>query len=161
MDKPKKPKKRQELFMMRVASNDGVMQPADGFSRDRIQAKKYVKNDLIAITIRKTRKPWYHRKAHLFCRMVTENIEGFAGLGAHDCLKRIQLEGNIYCEVIHLNMPGIGPVEYKIPASISFDSMDEGEFEDLYKKLCQHISDTYWPSLSKDQIERMAELMPD
>lgn len=160
MDKIKKPKKRQELFMMRMGPNES-MTPADGFSKERIRAKGYHNGDLVAITAQKTRKPWYHRKAHALCRVVTENIPGFENLGAHQCLKRLQLEGNIYTETIHLIMPGIGPVEYRIPESIAFDNMDQGEFEDLYKRLCDYISQTYWPSLTPEQVEVLAGFMPD
>lgn len=145
--------------MMRIIK-DG-MRPADQYTIDRLRAKKYRINDLISITIRKTRKYWFHKKVHLFCRLVAQNVDGFSLMGAHSVLKKIQLEADIACESIMLNMPGIGPVSYRIPASVSFDDMDQGEFEEVYSRLCEYVSKTYWPGCSPEEIERMAGMMND
>lgn len=36
-------------------------------------------------------------------------------------------------------------------------SMEQGEFFELMKSLCRHIAETYWPHLTPEQVQEMAE----
>ena len=45
--------------------------------------------------------------------------------------------------------------------SLSFESMDEGEFKETIRAMSEYIARTYWPSLTPQQIEQMAEAMPE
>ena len=45
------------------------------------------------------------------------------------------------------------------PRSMSFDTMDESEFHEAARSICRFIASRYWPSLTADAIERMAETM--
>ena len=78
-------------------------------------------------------------------------------MDAHTALKRIQLEGCIACDQISLNLPDVGVVIAKVPRSLSFESMDETEYREVAKLMCRYISERYWPSLTPDQVEVMAE----
>lgn len=44
---------------------------------------------------------------------------------------------------------------YPLPAEI--DNMDEGEFHETARAMCRFIAEKYWPSLTAEQIEQMAE----
>lgn len=48
-----------------------------------------------------------------------------------------------------------------IPRSMSFESMENGEFRQVIAGICSHVSKTYWTSLSPEQIEAMADAMVD
>lgn len=142
--------------MMRF--KDGGFFPADNWTNERIRLKGYKSGDLTAHNIKKHRKYWHHKKVHKFCVLLSRNVDEFKNIDAHNILKRIQLEADIYCEHIMLKMPQFGPVEYRQAVSISFDSLDQGEFEDLFKQLCDYVAEKYWPDMNKEQVERMADM---
>lgn len=48
-----------------------------------------------------------------------------------------------------------------IPRSLSYESMDQSEFNAVVTAICAHVSKTYWPSLTPEQIEAMADAMVD
>lgn len=50
-------------------------------------------------------------------------------------------------------------IPQRIPRSLSFESMQEPEFKAVVAGLCHHVSMTYWPSLTAEQIEAMADAM--
>ena len=60
-----------------------------------------------------------------------------------------------------VKVPEIGFVEVRTPRSLSFASMDEGDFKITFKGLARYIAAEYWPSLTEEQIEEMSEVMPD
>lgn len=153
--KSKKPKP--ERFLMIVQK--GGLRPADGYTEAQLRRKNYRIGDEVTIEIKKARIGWYHRKVHLFGDMVAQNIEAFAGLDAHSVLKRLQVEGNIGCDEMSIIFPGIGPCVYRIPQSLSYENMEQGQFEILYQQFCEYVRKTYWPELTDYQIADMADLM--
>lgn len=165
----KKPTRKPEVFMYRIVNEHGGMQPADRFSYERMLDKNYRKGDLCAITVRKPRALWQHKKAHILGRMVGENIPSFeifvnkrtGRADGHKVLKRLQIESGVACESMMIMVPNVGMVESRIPITMAFDSMDQGDFEEFYSQICEHVSKVYWPGLTKEKIEEMERLMPD
>ena len=106
-------------------------------------------------------------------------------MDAHKVIKRLQLEGNIYCDEIAIKpysilivdsiLKAVKPILdlfglklsddslliIRIPISLSFDSMDEAEYHDCAKRICRLIAERYWPNLEPLQIEEMAGAMVD
>lgn len=150
-------KRRREKLMFRVGK--GVLEPADGYTRERLREKGFHVGDLIAAELSKPRNSGFHRKVHLFGECVAQNIDDFHGMQAHQVLKRLQLEANIGCEEVAYQIPNHGMVVQRIPMSLSFASMDEAEFLEVYKAMCRHVCDRYWPELEPEQVEEMGELM--
>lgn len=150
------PKRRPQRVMLRVIK--GGLTPADDYSASILRSRGYKIGDIVAGDIKKPRNPGFHRLAHRIGSLAAENIEAFAGLDGHAVLKRLQLEGDIACENIPLNFPGVGPVSYRIPLSLSFESMDDGDFHQIVAAFCAYLAKRYWPTLTADQIETMAEL---
>lgn len=142
--------------MLRVVK--GGLQPADAFSTEELRRRRYKIGDIVAGEIKKPRNPGFHRLAHALGAVISENIEAFSGLDAHTTLKRLQIESGIGCDEIAVNFPGIGPCTYRVPQSLSFESMDEVTFHDTISGLCDYIARKYWPTMDAGQIERMAEL---
>jgi hypothetical protein len=145
--------------MLRVQK--GSLIPADGYTQQRMREKGYVLDDVLAATLTKPRNPAFNRLVHAFGQIVAENIEAFEGLDAHKVLKRLQIEANIGCDEVPLNFPGIGPCTYRVPRSLSFVSMDDGEFKEVFQAMCTHVAKTYWQDLTAEQIEEMAQIMAD
>lgn len=142
---------------MRVSK--GCLTPASRSDAETLRAKRYGIGDVVFCELTKPRNPGFHRLAHAFGTMVIENIEAFEHLSAHDALKRIQIEGDIGCDALMLSMPGIGPVSYRMPRSLSFESMDESEFREVFTGMCRYVADRYWLDLDAEQVASMAEVM--
>lgn len=180
----KKQYKKEPIY---VRVENGVLVPADVFARKQLERKKLKEGSVLKAYISKLRNPRFNRLVHKLGILVTQNIDDFAGMDAHAAIKRIQLEGNIYCEEIRIKIFGfdfkvwdyvrgvVQPILEKIgfsildngylaarsPMSLSFDSMDEEQFHDAARQISAFISDRYWPSLNPEQIEQMAGCMID
>lgn len=139
----------------------GCLTPADGYTASRLRARGYRVGDEVLAVLTKPRNPKFHRLVHQFGQVLVDNIEAFENLDGHRVLKRLQIEGGIACDEIPLVIPGLGPVAYKVPRSLSFESMDEGEFHETFREFSRYVSKTYWRSMTPEQIERMAGLMGD
>lgn len=148
-------KRKLESLMMRVVK--GGFTPADAYTAGRLRERKYKIGDIVAIDARKPRNPGFHRLAHQIGAMVAANIEEFSGMGAHEVLKRLQLEARIGCDEIGYKLPGFGFVTQFIPRSLSFASMSEEEFRPIVRAFCEHIAREYWQNLSPEKVEEMAE----
>lgn len=128
------------------------------------QGKKWLNDhcklgDILSADLRRSRNSRFNRLVHALGRLCSEQIEAFNGKDAHACLKQMQLEGQIACEQKRMEIPGIGAVMVSIPQSLSFDSMDETEFQDVAKQMSRWIAARYMQTLTPEQVERMAELM--
>ena len=151
------PKRRPERIALRVAK--GCLAPADSLSEARLRAKGYAIGDIVFAEIRKPRNPAFHRLAHALGALVADNIDEFCGMDPHAVLKRLQLESGIGCESIAYKINGMAIVQ-SIPLSLSFESLDEGEFREVFTGMCRHLSKAYWPSATPDEIAAMIDLMP-
>jgi len=145
---------REKIFLRVVK---GALVPADDYAMNKIRSRGFRVGDVLQADLVKLRNPAFNRLVHRIGELVAANIEAFAGMDAHESLKRIQLEGNIACTQQVVDMPGIGRCMVTIPKSLSFDNMDEGEFHETARVMCRFIAEKYWPSLTPEQIEQMAE----
>ena len=141
-----------ERYLLRV--DKGSFIPADEHTKARLREKGLHFGDILAAELRKPRNPQFHRWAHAFGQLVADNIEAFEGLSAHQVLKRLQLEANVGCNEIPLMLNGMA-CAYRVPESLSFESMDEGRFHEVVRGMTQHVSKTYWNTLTPEQIEEM------
>ena len=147
-----------ERVLLRVGK--GTLTPADDMSRQRLKGRAFNLGDEVFAELKKPRNPRFHRLAHIFGQMLVDNVEAFSGMDAHSVLKRLQLEAGVECDEILIQMPGEEPGFYRIPRSISFESLDEDAFQKLYAAMCQHVRDRYWPQLqTAEDVEDIARLM--
>ena len=144
-----------ESVYLRV--DKGVLVPADSYAAGQLRTRRFKVGDVLKGKLTKLRNAKFNRLVHRIGQLVVTNIDAFQGMDAHTALKRIQLEGNIACEQLALTMPNVGVVMAKVPRSLSFESMDEGEYQDVARSMCRYVAERYWPDLSAEQIERMAE----
>lgn len=134
----------------------GALVPADDYTLSKLRTRNYRVNDVVLAEITKPRNPRFNRLFHKLGQLVSVNIEEFTGLDAHACIKRLQIEANAGCDEVIANIKGIGKCLCRIPRSLSFETMDEIEYQEVAKKICYHIHDVYWPTRTPEQIERMA-----
>jgi len=136
----------------------GALLPVEG-TAEIMRARKYTVGNIVFAILSKPRNPKFHRLVHRFGELCQQNIEAFQYLDAHKVLKRLQWEGHIGCEELGVVVPGVGPHVIRLPKSLAFESMDEGEFQTVFKMFCEYVSSNYWPGLTPEQIAEMAELM--
>lgn len=147
---------RQRIYM-RVEK--GALVPADACAMEQLRARGYSIGDILSCDLRKLRSQKFNRLVHRIGQLVVANIEGFENLDAHLAIKRLQLEGKVACDEIGILVPGFGTMIHLVPRSLSFESMDEAEYREAARGICRHISARYWPTLTPEAIEQMAEMM--
>lgn len=155
-------RKQPERLLLTVAK--GALVPGDGYTTKRLKERGYRVGDILLADLRKPRHPGFHRLAHQLGTLVAENIAEFEGLDGHQALKRLQVEGNIACDELPVFLTLLGQkikVNQRIPRSLSFASMDEGEFRETLQAMCRFIAAEYWPDMTPEKIEQMAEVMPE
>lgn len=178
-----RPKPKREKVHLRVIK--GGFAPADKYAEGMLRNKKLRVGDVVKAEITKLRNPKFNRLVHKLGLLCAHNIDEFHGMDGHKVIKRLQLEGNIYCDEIAIKPYSIliidsvlkavkpildlfglklsddGLLIIRIPRSLSFDSMDEAEFHDAAKLICRLIAERYWKGLEPEQIENMAGAMID
>lgn len=143
---------------------EGVLAPADGYTQMRLRQRGYRRGDILLADLRKPRSPGFHRLAHRLGMLVADNIDEFTGLDGHAVLKRLQIEANVECDEIPLFLDLLGQkikISHRVPRSLSFASMGEDEFKATIRRISNYIAETYWQSLTAEQVEQMAEAMPE
>ncbi|MEN6585438.1 MAG: hypothetical protein ABFE02_05205 [Sulfuricella sp.] len=150
-------RRKPERIALRI--DKGCLRPADGLSQERLRAKGFHVGDVVFAELKKPRNPGFHRLAHALGQMVADNIDDFHGMSAHATIKRLQCESGFGCEEIAFRVNGMSVIQ-RIPMSLSFESMDEGEFREVFSGICRHIGKNYWGGLSAEEVQAMIELMP-
>jgi hypothetical protein len=102
------------------------------------------------------RNPKFNGLAHAIGGLAADNLDAFEGAGAHQVLKRLQIESGAGCDEIAI-MRGKRPEIVRIPRSLAFDSMDEDEYQAVVKTVCRYLRDKYWPDVTVEQIVEMAQ----
>lgn len=160
LELPVKKKAKPQRIAFRVIEG-GKLQPADRWAEKEFRSKRLVDGQVVYATINKLRSRGLNRLVHRVGKLCVENIEDFKDMDAHAVIKRLQIEANVACDEIGVLLPDVGMMIYRVPRSISFDSMDEAEFRDVGQALCRYIASRYWTGLEPDQIELMAGSMVD
>jgi len=151
-------KSKQRDLLFRITA-EGTLAPDDDFCRQRLRKRQLRVGDVVKADPKKPRNPHHWRRAHKLAQLMIENLDDFANMDPHPVLKRIQWEANIACEEMAVKVPGYGITGVRIPQSLSFSDMDEGEFQETYGQFCQWVIDNYWTGMTQEQIEQMANLV--
>ena len=146
---------KRERILLRVER--GALVPADAHSQQRLRERGYRVGDVLAAELAKPRSPGFWRLAHRIGTLCTQSIDAFNGLTAHQAIKKIQADAGLECDVTHTDIPGLGVLVSKQPRSLSFESMEQGQFYEFTRAACRHIASTYWPHLTTEQVQEMAE----
>jgi len=150
-------KKRPQRFALRIAriGDKGCLIPADGMTQARMRERGYKTGDIVFAEMKKPRNPKFHRLMHALGGLAADNLDSFSGMNAHSVLKRLQLEAAVGCEEIAYELHGQMIVQ-RVPLSLSFESMDEGEFHEVSGAIAHRLTD-YWPECSVADIWNMTQ----
>jgi hypothetical protein len=148
---------KRERIYFRVSK--GALVPADPYAASVLRQRGYHLGDLVAADVVKPRNPKFNRLVHKLGQLVVANIEAFRGMDAHRAIKRLQIEGRVACEEIGVMVANFGMVIQFVPRSLSFESLDEGEYRQAARGISRTIAERYWPDLKPEQIEDMASCM--
>lgn len=103
-------------------------------------------NDQLTCKITRPRNLMFHKKFFALLGLVFENQELYAN--RESFRKEIIMRAGFFEKHVHLT----GKVSY-VAKSMAFDSMDEGQFTELYDKTCAVILKYFWKDMSKAQLE--------
>ena len=168
-----------------------VLVAPDAYTANRLKDRGFKLNDVVGADLVKLRNPKFNRKVHKLGAYLAISAEGFERCSdAHEVLKKLQLDGDIFCETIMVDadtlwrdvtlfitelcgetmrpalmLIGTFIAKKSIPVrramSLSFDAMDESAFTQAYGKFSAYIVEHYFPDMSAAMLEQMADMMPD
>lgn len=160
-------KRAKERFALRVdvalvehnalSERIGCLIPADSYTQRRLRELGYKRGDLVFSEFFKPRNPLFHRLAHRIGTLCVRSIEAFAGMDAHDALKKLQLDAAVECEESRAIVPDVGVMTVLTPISLAFESMEEGRFQAFVRRVYDHIAHRYWPDMSAEDISTMVD----
>lgn len=139
----------------------GGLVPANRHVARILSERGYRDGETLLVTATKPLKPWYNRYAHLIGGLCVKQIRGFENLDHHSALKRLQWESGAHCEEMGAMVPGVGLVNIRIPKSLARERCSQEDYEAAVKVICRHITETYWPEMTPEQVQEMAETMPE
>ncbi len=151
----------------------------DGITRRAMKTRGYRVGDELRADVKKARDFQQWKTAHGLALLCIEQIDRFSEFGddCHACLKSIQLESGIACETRHIDasgvvagvlaaaetvigkiamfalrriLPAIKTIPITEAKSLSYDTMDAGEFQEVFDAMCRHVLKTYWPQLDPE-----------
>jgi hypothetical protein len=64
-------------------------------------------------------------------------------------------------KVVGSMLPDRALISMRQPRSLSFESLDEGEFHEAARGICRVIAERYWTTETPEAIENMADCMVD
>ena len=165
----------------------GCLVPDGWINNNLLRERKYKTNDLLRATINHPRNTKFHRLVHQLGALCAKNIDAYSHLDGHSVIKQLQRETGIACETQSIDaspvvsailaaaetllgsvatkmlksvLPEIKTIDVLVPQSLAFDCMDESDFRALWDGICSHLIKTHWQNLTQEQIEEMADLMP-
>lgn len=150
---------RRERIALRF--DKGGIIPADAAAISQLRQRGFKVGDVVMADLILPRNLAFNGLAHRLGTLIAENIEAFNGMNGHAVLKKIQLDAGIECDETVTDIDGFGRLVSRKPRSLSFASMEQGEFYGFVKAVCDYVSRTYWPSVSPERIARMADCMVD
>lgn len=133
------------MKLLMIKSQGGVLLPADD---EAIEALSKIKNgDSIMIEYKRNRNPMFHRKMFAFLKMVFDNQTVYKT--QVELRREMMLKSGRYNK--HFTTKG---VTLYIPDSMSFDSMDQDEFEKLYSDFIDIALQHFLTDMTAEQVER-------
>ena len=112
--------------------------------------KKIKQGKLFKVTITQSRNLKFHRKFFKLLHVAFENQEKYDDFEAFRY--EVTLRSGYWREHIHVT----GSISY-IPKSISFSSMDELQFSELYQKAITVIIKHFMPETTPEALERAVD----
>lgn len=126
----------------------GALVPANLIDQRLLRERKFATGREVRAELKQSRNPAFHRLVHAVGYLLVDQVDGFEGKTAHDAIKEVQRQAGICCEPMEIDLGTLGRVQVQVPRSIAFDEMDEGEFHEFFRGLCDHIDRHYLAGLT-------------
>ncbi|MDE2468619.1 MAG: hypothetical protein KGL35_07720 [Bradyrhizobium sp.] len=159
----KRPRKPVYLRVERLVRPDtgeivGALVPRYGCDKRAMRERGYTTGTEIRAELKKPRNAKFHRLMHALGALLVDQADGLEDLDAHGAIKRLQRETGVQCDEMSIDVPGIGSLAVKMPRSIAFDEMEEGDFSQLWAAIVRHASAKYLHGMTTEAIEEFAEM---
>lgn len=162
----------------------GALVPATDEDIETLRRFRLRVGHLVLATMDRPRHPEGLKVLHGFAQLISQNIEGFEHLSAHQVIKRLQAESGVGCHLISVSaqdavsalLPSLGSdlakaidfdqigdqlVNAYQPKSLSPATMDDSEFQEIFDGLSRYVAIRYWLSMTPEQIQETSRLMPE
>ena len=113
--------------------------------KDQKVLNKFAVNDIIEIDIKKSRNYLFHKKYFALLNLAFQNQDKYELF--EDFRALMTMKSGYYREIE--TEKGI----IYLPTSISFGSMDDSTFEELYNSTCDTICREVIPGITKEEIQ--------
>lgn len=145
--KPKKPIYFRVEKVVRPSTGEeiGALVPLTEWDSVAMRSRKYRTNTEVRATLTKPRNGWMLRIAHALGKLAIDYIEGYEHHGEdhHGAVKQLQRESGVFCEEVEFDLGPFGKVKAKQAQSISYDEMEDEDFNKLALALCAYVRDKY------------------
>lgn len=133
------------IFVMRRGPFLAPMTPADASALDKLPIGKALRVD-----VRQPRSVPHHRLYWSMLALVCDNLDGLTTEALHGLIK---LRTGYAVEI--RTKRGVE----RVPGSIAFDKMDQGEFRAFFDKAIAFVNAEIIPGIGSLELEREARLM--
>lgn len=110
--------------------------PLDGIQHRLLRERKFRIGQRLRAELKQERDYPKLKLMHKIGALLVDNVDDYASMDSHEAIKDVQAKSGVCCDtekfVIDLGQFGRHEVERNIPRSISFDEMEEDEFERLF-----------------------------
>lgn len=135
-----------------------------------LKARKFRPDGRVRCEIKNPRNEGFHRLAHLFGSFLVTHVDGYGqhvamngNPDSHAAIKDLQARSGAACERVSydIDIPGMGmtQVTRTEPRSISFDEMDEDEFQAAFRTMVDYVAEHDYPDLTPGQIADFESLL--
>lgn len=129
-----------------------ALHPIDDAGRDALA--KISGGDIVTVEIKRPRNVKHHQKYWALVGLVWENVEHDRYPSMDDLHAAIKIAVGLRTRI---ELPN-GAVGF-VPGSISFNKMDQTEFDAFYDKVCDAVAKWFLPGVSDQDLKREVESM--
>ena len=126
-----------------MAKTIGGLQPVYEDGEKVIRGLKL--GEVISVDVVRPRNGKFHNKFYALMNLIYKNQEGYPSLDVLVSVCKLRT-GHYYVVETRLE-------QYKIPKSISFANMDDGEFKDFYDRVCKWVISEVIPGLDRGDLD--------
>ena len=128
-----------------------------------LKGRRFPADGRVRVEIRNPRNEGFHRLVHQFGTFLVLHVEGYghhltANMkpDSHAAVKDCQLRSGAACHQVirDMDIVGIGMVQVRQyePRSISFDELDEDEFQSAFQRMIDYTAEHDYPDLTREQV---------
>lgn len=148
---PQRARRRKEPIFLKVVK--GALVPASTKDAAMLRARKYSIGDTVAVDITKPRHPKHHRLVMSLMQLVLDSQEGLLTIDQLLTVVKIKMgRAQPYVD-------SASGKTYWVPESISYASMDQGEFDVFWQDLKNLVARDYLPGMTPEQVDDAIDRM--